>query len=190
MSVRVVFVCTGNLARSPYAELVTRGWAQRRGESVEVSSCGTEAQVGAGFDPAMAAHLPVWVTDDWRDFAPRQAGPETLAGADLVLVAQRHHLEWVLDQGPSPLALTLGQYARAVDDAPDGVVGAELLDLVRRRRPAPRPSDDVVDPYRCGAAAAARAAAHLDELLDRSLPATFGWSVEPVGGAGLHRRLL
>ena len=42
--VRVVFVCWGNICRSPMAERVARAWADREGLNATITSAGTSAE--------------------------------------------------------------------------------------------------------------------------------------------------
>lgn len=59
MNQRVVFVCLGNICRSPTAEGVLRALAQRRGveASVEIDSAGTSGyHVGEAADARMRTH--------------------------------------------------------------------------------------------------------------------------------------
>ncbi|WP_300454223.1 low molecular weight protein-tyrosine-phosphatase [Accumulibacter sp.] len=51
--IRILFVCMGNICRSPLAEAVTRGMAQRQGLAamLEVDSAGTHGHYHAGETP-------------------------------------------------------------------------------------------------------------------------------------------
>lgn len=54
---RVLFICMGNICRSPTAEGVLRYMAARRGLGVEIDSAGTHAyHVGSPPDPRAQAH--------------------------------------------------------------------------------------------------------------------------------------
>jgi protein-tyrosine phosphatase len=54
---RVLFVCLGNICRSPTAAAVLRAGAARRGLTVEVDSAGTDGwHSGEGADPRSAQH--------------------------------------------------------------------------------------------------------------------------------------
>jgi protein-tyrosine phosphatase len=60
VSFTVLYVCTGNLCRSPMAELLFRGWADPTAD-VEVSSAGLQAVVGHGIDTTgPASSSPGW----------------------------------------------------------------------------------------------------------------------------------
>jgi protein-tyrosine phosphatase len=56
MNKRILFVCLGNICRSPAAEAVAAKFAQDRGMSLEIDSAGTiAAHVGNGPDTRMRA---------------------------------------------------------------------------------------------------------------------------------------
>ncbi len=88
MSTHVLFVCTGNICRSPFAEYYARAlWADK---GVTISSAGTHALVGHTASSLMAevgaAH--------GLDLAPHRAQSlESANPPDLVLCMERHHTE-------------------------------------------------------------------------------------------------
>jgi sulfate adenylyltransferase len=94
----------------------------------------------------------------------------------VVLTAEVAHRQRILEDQPEVFrrVFTLGQLARALDDA--GVRADHATrgpDLLRTLGPVvrpPAPADDVVDPYRRGDEAAARAAEQLDGLVRRVVP--------------------
>jgi len=73
-SIRICFVCTGNVCRSPLAEAVLRHELERRGiaDRFEIDSAGTDAyHVGEPADPRMrrvAADRGVRISHRSRDF--------------------------------------------------------------------------------------------------------------------------
>ena len=166
-------MCTANICRSAYAELNTRH-VLGADTSVEVGSAGTHGYVDHPLDPPMAAQLRARGVDP-DGFRSRRLTPRLVADADLVLTAETVHRQRILEDQPEAFrrTFTLGQLVRALDDAgtaPDAPVrGAELLAELGPVRP-PSPDDDVLDPYRRGDEAAARAAAHLDDLVSRLRP--------------------
>ena len=171
---RVLFVCTANICRSAYAELMTRHVLG--GEtSVEVGSAGTHGYVDHPLDPPMAAQLRARGVDP-DGFRSRRLTARMVVEADLVLTAEVAHRRRILEDQPEAFrrVFTMGQLARAVGDAGAGpdhpTRGPDLVrELGATVRP-PGPADDVADPYRRGEEAAARAAEHLDELVRRILP--------------------
>ena len=90
---RIVFVCSGNICRSPMAEVIARELLARAGvvDQVEVDSAGTGGwHVGQGADgrtvQALADHGYDGSRHRAREFAPGWFGER-----DLVLVADRGH---------------------------------------------------------------------------------------------------
>ena len=96
-AIKIVFVCTGNICRSPYAEFVARNLIE--GASGEFTSAGTVARSGnpaTDTGAAVAAELGV-------DLTPHQAtllSTEVVAGADLIYAMEDEHVEAVLRLDP------------------------------------------------------------------------------------------
>jgi protein-tyrosine phosphatase len=163
---RILFVCTGNICRSPFAETFTRQ-ALRRSAGFEVASAGVGAVVGSPMHPATRAALPHFGVPESAAaaFRARQLTAEDLAVADLVLGAAPIHRSEALRIWPQGLAkaFTVREFARL----------AELVDLqglpadpvtrahavVRAARacrgitPPCSPDDDTVPDPICGSAA-------------------------------------
>src|SRR6476620_8838125 len=79
---RLLFICTGNICRSPFAEILTRhllrGRLGGRGAGAfEVSSAGVSAVVGSGMHPDSRAELAPWHLDGALSagFVARQLHP-------------------------------------------------------------------------------------------------------------------
>lgn len=89
---RILFVCTGNICRSPLAEGIVRDRLARAGLDIAVDSAGTEDyHVGAPPDPrAIAVARTRGV--DIAGLRARQIAAEDLGACDLVLVADNTHL--------------------------------------------------------------------------------------------------
>lgn len=108
---RVLFVCTGNICRSPLAEALLRGRLAERGvRDVEVRSAGTGAWDGApasegaylvalehGFD--LSEHRACLLTRD------------LVAQSDLILTMSRHHRVRVDELGGEGRTFVLGEFA-------------------------------------------------------------------------------
>lgn len=86
---KLLFVCVGNICRSPTAELLMRHRLQDR-TGVEVASAGLQALVGRPVDPEAAALLRGAGIDP-GSHAAQQATPSVLAAADLILVMEHSH---------------------------------------------------------------------------------------------------
>lgn len=132
---RILTVCTGNICRSPAAELLLQAGL---GPSVLVGSAGTGALVGRPVDPSMAALLQ-------RDgvsvdgFAARQLTEAQVREADLILAMSLEHRARVVDLAPSAVrrTFTLLEFARIVSSLPlpDTVVGESMAGRLRALLP-------------------------------------------------------
>ena len=89
----VLFLCTGNICRSPMAAAIARGEIARAGlEDIEISSAGTAALVGSGATREAA----IVAEENGLSLAghrARQVTPELLSTIDLVVGMQPHHAE-------------------------------------------------------------------------------------------------
>jgi protein-tyrosine-phosphatase len=115
--VRVIFVCTGNICRSPMAAAILRRLLDERGvKAVEVTSAGTAAWDGA---PASEGSYLVSL-ENGLDLSGHRARPITtdiVAGADLILGMGTHHVERADQLGGTGKAHLLGEYAGQSGDA-------------------------------------------------------------------------
>ncbi len=173
--IRVLYVCTANICRSPYMELVSR---HRVGEDANVSfsSAGTHGFRGSAMDADMAATLTPRGIDGPGSFRSRAFATEMLMHADLVLTAETAHRQFILDDHPGAFrkVFTLGQFAEAVQGLDADLAGRPLLAAVAERRGAAEAALDVPDPYRQGPEAAEACAVAIDDLLAVVLPALTG----------------
>jgi protein-tyrosine phosphatase len=119
---RVVFVCTGNICRSPMAEVVFRWFADSVGLGAHVSSssAGTgEWHVGESADPRTIAALERHGYDGSKHRA-RQFSFDDYDRNDLVIALDRSHERnlraWARSEADSDKVVLL----RAFDTAPDG----------------------------------------------------------------------
>ena len=164
----VLFVCTANICRSPYMELLAR---DRAGDGpVRFSSAGVSAWDDTLIDPAMAVELSSRGIES-DEFRSRRVDAGILARADLVLTAEAAHRVRILDEHPGATrkVLTFGQADQALTRIDPGVAPADLpAALVAARGGAPV-SLDIADPYRLGAEAARVAALEIDGLVERLL---------------------
>jgi protein-tyrosine phosphatase len=147
---RVLYVCTGNVCRSPIAELLFRAWVGP-GPEVTVSSAGTQALVGQGIDGSSASALGQLGIDPTRHRA-RQFEAWMAAEADLILTAERAHRDFVITELPSTFrrVFTMKEFARLARHARPGTpteVVAQLAALRGIDGAVAEAADDMPDPY-------------------------------------------
>ena len=87
---KVLFVCTGNICRSPFAEGLARKLAGERGLDVEFASAGTHVAGTSATDDGVAAARARGV--DMTAFAPQALTRELVTEADVVVAMAPHHL--------------------------------------------------------------------------------------------------
>ncbi|WP_264002528.1 arsenate reductase/protein-tyrosine-phosphatase family protein [Mycolicibacterium poriferae] len=141
----MLFVCTGNICRSPTAERLALAYAAQRDISgVRASSAGTRALVGQPIHHEAALVLEE-LGGDASGFAARRLGTRTLAGADLVLGMTKAHRDAILELAPQKLhrVFTLAEASRLASDGKAKAV-ADLGEL----RPQLSGDDipDIADP--------------------------------------------
>lgn len=174
---RVLFVCTANICRSPAMELIAREMAGP-GADVVFSSSGTHARNRHRMSSDMAATLPAGAADGFRS---QHLTAEMLTGSDLVLTAEQVHRQHILDDFPQlhRQVFTLGQFAAAVADLPDDetaphLQGQDLVAAAFQRRTPAAPEHDVADPFRRGRAAAETATGTITAMLSVIVPRLTG----------------
>ena len=179
----LLFVCTGNICRSPMAErLAAAALASRLGADaaqVLVHSAGTWGHEGSPMEPFALGTLARLGVDDVSSsaFRARELTAEMVETADLVLVASREHRAAVVTLVPRAATRTFtlrefGRLSRGVDAAglPAGVAerGRALVSAAAGRRglspPGPE-GDDLADPYGAPARAFEHCAADIVDLL-------------------------
>ncbi len=172
---KVLFVCTANICRSPFMELVARHLAGPDTE-VEFSSAGTHGFRDHPMDDVMAEALSAHGVEGSGSFTSRPLTSELLAEADLVLTAEASHRSFILDDHPGEFrkVFTLGQFTEAVRAGDQASTGRELLTAIGQRRGSADAKLDIVDPYRQGPAAAATTANLIADLLRVAVPALTG----------------
>ncbi|MGY1750490.1 arsenate reductase/protein-tyrosine-phosphatase family protein [Modestobacter sp. SYSU DS0511] len=103
--VRVLTVCTGNICRSPAAELLLAARFADGVPGVAIASAGTAALAGRPVDPPVADLLRAAGVAPDR-FRARQLVPGHLREADLVLVMTAAHRSAVVSVEPAALRRT------------------------------------------------------------------------------------
>jgi protein-tyrosine phosphatase len=159
VSFRVLFICTGNVCRSPAAELLFARAAV--GHDIASASAGTTGLTGRGVDGPTAYALKERGIDPSRHVAQRLT-LGLINAADLILTATTEHRSVVVQQSPMAFrrTFTLREFARlgielrpltAVAD-PD-VLRKRVTEVAEQRgwvEAAEPGQDDVADPFGAG----------------------------------------
>jgi protein-tyrosine phosphatase len=164
---RVLFVCVGNICRSPLGEHLLA--AQLPADRFEVSSAGVRAVVGEPMNPDAAVHLePHGLSAD--GFRARQLTPQMVAESDLVLTATTSIRSRVLEDSPTAMrrTFTVLELASLVDTAGAGESPSDVVARAAAERSRAVLEDyDVPDPIGRGPEAHARAAELMDDAVAR-----------------------
>ncbi|NNG37952.1 low molecular weight phosphatase family protein [Flexivirga sp. ID2601S] len=169
----VLFVCTGNICRSPFAERYSRHLAQQHPGlgDWDFASAGVGAMVGSGMEDQMSREL-VALGGDPEGFRARSLTRDVINEADLIVAMETFHRSVVLDDFPALVrrTFTLGQLARIARDYPAEVKGADLLGQIGAFRHRARDEDNIRDPYRRSPEVAHEVAGQIAGLLDELVP--------------------
>jgi protein-tyrosine phosphatase len=164
---RVLFVCTGNICRSPTAELLTAAYARESGAAdLSAHSAGTRALVDHGVESS-AAQVLRRLGGDPDGFRARRLTPAIAQDADLVLTMTEQHRSAVLTMAPRMLrtTFTLREAAR-LQQASGASTVAELADArARHDVPVPAGPEDIDDPIGRDDETFARVASEIADLL-------------------------
>jgi protein-tyrosine phosphatase len=163
---RVLFVCIGNVCRSPVGERLLA--ARLPTDRFEVGSAGVGAMVGYAMSKYAAEELRSYGGDP-TGFAARQLTPDIVEGSDLVLTATRELRSQVLAELPTALrrTFTVLEFAALVEQA-EGSTPRDLVTWAGAHRSlVAGVEQDVPDPYRRGPDAHARAAAAMDAAVQQ-----------------------
>ena len=180
MSCTVLFVCTGNICRSPIAEVLARSlFDQHLGANAQafaVASAGTWGHEGSRMEPeALAALAGRGIDGD--AFRARELTRAMVSDADLILVATREHsvAAAALDPEAYDRIFLLTEFARllaAVDPADLPADPTERARAVVAAAATNRAADaaegldsDLADPYGAPQRVFAKTAAHVERLL-------------------------
>jgi protein-tyrosine-phosphatase len=151
-SFHILFVCSGNSCRSPIAEGLLREKLPQRidGREVMISSAGT---LGINGMPA-ADHAQTVVAEHLGDLSGHRSQGvrrQMVAGADLILVMSKNHLEYFQDRYPQFLA--------------------KVHLLKSFAKPDPPEDADIADPIGCDLETYRECAQIINDELERILPA-------------------
>jgi len=137
LSVHLLFVCAGNVCRSPLAEGLATAWVARQvaqgSPDMRINSAGIEAAVGREMDPKSVRALSrLGGRPPAR--AAKALTPEMADEADLLLTMTRRHRRTVLEMSPRGLqrTFTLLEAADLLETA--DLTGLELVPVEERAR--------------------------------------------------------
>lgn len=159
----ILFVCTGNICRSPTAERLAQSYCSRSDfVDLTASSAGTRAVIGHPIHRDAAVILKQ-LGGSASDFTARHLTPRIAADADLVLTMTESHRDTVLELAPRQLrrTFTMRQAARLVS------LGARDLTELAELRPlmSAREDWDIPDPIGQSPMIFAAVGAEIAELL-------------------------
>ena len=143
--IRVLFVCTGNICRSPSAEGVLRKMAAEAGlaETIEVDSCGTHGYHSGDPPDPRAIRQAARRGYDIRQQRARTLRDEDFTRFDLILGMDSGHLHLLGRMAPEGIGAEIGllmDYAKGTEggrEVPDPYYGDArdydlALDLIER----------------------------------------------------------
>lgn len=186
MAFTVLFVCTGNICRSPMAERLLQ--ARLDGTApIQVSSAGTRALVGRSIEGPSATALRE-LGGNAEGHVARQLTTGLVAKADLVLTAASVHCAAIVQADPRAFrtAFTVREFGRLgaslgpLDGpATDGVLRERVAQVAGQRgwvQAAEPGADEIGDPFGAPLDIARHCAAQLAQAVDGV-----------VSALGLHR---
>ena len=141
----ILFVCTGNICRSPTGDRLAAAYAAQHGiSSLTTSSAGTRAVIGHPIHRHAAAVIEQ-LGGDASEFAARQLTSKIASAADLIITMEGAHRDIVLEAAPRQLQRTFNLTEVAQLAIMDGA--KSLADLGRlRSRLGANETSDVLDP--------------------------------------------
>lgn len=172
----MLFVCTANIARSPYAERRATHVLARAGRAGAVlASAGIPGVPDRPMDPEMAAQLSAWGGDP-NGHVSRVLTEEIVAQSDLVVTVEFAQRMRILDAWPDVREKVFGlhQLVDALQRVPAGLSGRELVQGASQVSAPDSMTWDVRDPHRRGRKAARACAQEIDEALAVILPPLVG----------------
>lgn len=114
----LVFVCTGNICRSPMAEAIARAAARDAGVRIRVASSGTMGIVGAPAEEH-AQEVLAEIGLSLRDHQAQQTKAADVREATLVVALTRSHRYWLLVHEPEAQHIVTFDELTGLGDVPD-----------------------------------------------------------------------
>lgn len=193
---QLLFVCTANISRSPYAERRAAHLLRElgaAGDSVTVESAGIPGYPGRDMDAPMAAQLRRRGGDP-TDHVSRVLTTEMLALADVVVTFEfaQADADPRVPSGLGTQAVRPAPARRCRRPNPGGATGYRLVYELQLAAAPDSMSWDVTDPYGRGASAAHQTADAIDGALSVIVPALVGLApgrIQPPG-PGRPRQLV
>lgn len=163
LGVRILFVCTGNICRSPMGERLTRAFLDdavgASAAAVDTMSAGTHAVVGSEMEPSSALAL-TGLGGMPEGFCAQQLNAGMIDSAELTLTMTRQHRRSVLKLAPRAMfrTFTLREAADLLEGVDQSALppasrfeerGRALVHALGRQRATRRHADrvdDVLDP--------------------------------------------
>jgi protein-tyrosine phosphatase len=137
---RILFVCLGNICRSPSAEGVLRAMAAKRGIELVVDSAGTAAYHAGECPDKRSIKAAAARGYALAEIRARQVVSEDFARFDLIFAMDQHNFTQLMGLCPAPfkhkVALFLAEYgSQNLTDVPDPYYGQNdgfeyVLDLL------------------------------------------------------------
>ena len=120
---RLVFVCSGNICRSPMAAAIASDWLEKRQKPAAIISCGT---LNIMHRPAPKEGIAVMAERDLDITSHRSQGVSIglLRMADSIVVMAPKHERFILDSAPelAPKIVRIWQFAtEEIDEIADPV---------------------------------------------------------------------
>ncbi|MCK0090474.1 protein tyrosine phosphatase [Rhodococcus sp. F64268] len=143
---RIFFVCTGNVCRSPTAERLTSAYAAEAGRAdLTAHSGGTRAMVGYGMEPTAALVLQQ-LGGDPEGFTAQRITPALAEDSDMVITMSERQRNKVVEVAPRMMRVTftLKEAARLME-ASSATTVAELAAARAQHNAEPGP-EDITDP--------------------------------------------
>lgn len=164
---QILFVCTGNIARSASAKYIARSLANKNSEWV-FDSAGTGAVVGAPVAKYIDDELMVR-NIDYSDHVAQQVNDQLVEESELILVMEKEHLDWMIHEWPQHrtkihLMKQMARLRRSAGRRADPISYMNQLDA------APLKEDQIADPYGKGRGSAREAVTEIEEALFEIVP--------------------